>query len=145
MRVRSSHDTIPEEVFDLLKNQICMVRKQIAPYRNKFLAHAADIDSRSNRGFKDLKLTWNLLEESLQTLTKLARVISELILASPQSYSLNITLTAGALQNLERPYLPKEQYPRLHRWWEQERSQVRKLSTLDLSTWVRSLRNDATN
>jgi hypothetical protein len=140
---RTGKDIISEYTINELDRTVRSARERVEVYRNKFLAHAAEPDSRRNLSFQDLKLTWNILEEGLSDLTKVTRTISEVIAVHPRGYTVNVALKSGALRGLEKPYLSPNQRPSLNQWLHLEQTQISGFSKVDIAMWLRSLQRDS--
>ena len=128
---RSREDLVSLKWFDLLDSKI-KICEDVCVFADKFIAHAADPTSRSEKNADQIKVTLNKLGECHQALLQVAGFIGGSLLQDALGGGLP-TPQFNHLENLDKAWLGKADLNKAREYWNQQADQIEKWTATSLS------------
>jgi len=120
---RRRDDTIAEVTFtDIAAALDHPVFQKLKNLRHKFIAHAADEQSRSKAGLESVGTTLAELETAQRILVEIAEMISSSVLYGAHHGQVVPIPQFGHLKGLDKPFVPSTSIAALSKWWDMHMS-----------------------
>jgi hypothetical protein len=127
---RSREDRVSPKWFDLLDAKIRLC-EDVCTFTDKFIAHAADPTSRTEKNADQIKISLNKLGECHQALLQIASFIGGSLLQDALSGGLP-TPQFNHLENLDKAWLGKGDLSKAREYWNQQADQIEKWKVASL-------------
>jgi hypothetical protein len=127
---RAREDVVSPKWFDVLKDKI-KICEDICTFTDKFIAHAADPTSRTEKDADQVKLTLDRLGECHQAMIQVANFIGGPLLQDTACVGLP-TPQFNHLENLDKAWLGKGELSKAQDYWKKQADQIEKWTMASL-------------
>jgi hypothetical protein len=115
---RTPGDAVREGVFDRLMKKVTSSCGELMVYANKFLAHAADPESRQDKNADKIKVTLNHFYHAQEAICGAANFLSATLLDGKNNFTL-ASPQYDHLKYIDSALVTSEGLPALHRVWKE--------------------------
>ena len=122
---RSPDDTVRAEVFEHMELKVENSCKELNTYANKFLAHAADSESRQDKNADKINVTLNHIYCAQEAICKVANFVGATLLDVSNIAEIP-TPQYNHLEYIDKPLVKKDNIPALYKVWEEYKEQTQK-------------------